>query len=280
MSSDAVVEDLRISALPLAETAALICRNAGSAAAQNVFTLNLDHVVKMRKDAKFRAAYLRAGLITADGFPIVLACSLQGKQVSRVAGSDLIAPIIAEAARSGKSIYLFGSNSQVLTKTSRLLQERNAGLTIAGVFAPPQGFDPASEDARRCIEAIGNSGADLCFVALGAPKQELFADHGKSTHAQCIVCLHWRRAGFHRGDAGACTLLDAALEPGMAVACCQQSAAASLPLLAVHGCPAWHSCPSSARSAGALKLPAFPAHDLFRPGTFTGCPMKGVPALY
>ena len=180
MSSDAVVEDLRISALPLAETAALICRNAGSAAAQNVFTLNLDHVVKMRKDAKFRAAYLRAGLITADGFPIVLACSLQGKQVSRVAGSDLITPIIAEAARSGKSIYLFGSNSQVLNKTSRLLQERNADLAIAGVFAPPQGFDPASEDARRCIEAIGNSGADLCFVALGAPKQELFADQAKS----------------------------------------------------------------------------------------------------
>jgi N-acetylglucosaminyldiphosphoundecaprenol N-acetyl-beta-D-mannosaminyltransferase len=180
VSSDAVVEDLRISALPLAEAAALICRNAGSAAAQNVFTLNLDHVVKMRKDAKFRAAYLRAGLITADGFPIVLACSLQGKQVSRVAGSDLIAPVIAEAARSGKSIHLFGSNSQVLNKTSRLLQKRNAGLKIAGVLAPPQGFDPASEDARRCIEAIGNSGADLCFVALGAPKQELFADHAKS----------------------------------------------------------------------------------------------------
>jgi hypothetical protein len=85
--SDAVVEDLRISSLPLAETATLICRNAGSAAAQNVFTLNLDHVVKMRKDAKFRAAYLRAGLITADGFPIVLACRLEasfdkdGKQV-------------------------------------------------------------------------------------------------------------------------------------------------------------------------------------------------------
>jgi exopolysaccharide biosynthesis WecB/TagA/CpsF family protein len=180
VSSDAVVEDLRISTLPLTETAALICQNAGSAAAKNVFTLNLDHVVKMRKDAKFRAAYLRAGLITADGFPIVLACNLQGSQVSRVAGSDLIAPIIAEAARSGKSVYFFGSSSQVLNETSRLLRERNAGLTIAGVFSPPQGFDPASEDARHCIEAIGNSKADLCFVALGAPKQELFADHAKS----------------------------------------------------------------------------------------------------
>jgi N-acetylglucosaminyldiphosphoundecaprenol N-acetyl-beta-D-mannosaminyltransferase len=180
VSSEAVVEDLIISPLPLAETAALICRNAGSVAAQNVFTLNLDHIVKIRNDAMFRGAYGRAGLITADGFPIVLACRVQGRRVSRVAGSDLIAPISAEAARSGKSIYLFGSSLQVLIKASRLLHDRNAGLTIAGVSAPPQGFNPTSADARRCIETIGNSGADLCFVALGAPKQELFADHGKS----------------------------------------------------------------------------------------------------
>ena len=177
---DAVVEDLRISALPLADVAALICHNAGSAAAQNVFTLNLDHVVKMRKDAMFREAYRRAGMITADGFPIVLACYLQGKRVSRVPGSDLIAPICAQAARSGKSIYLFGSSLQVLTSASRLLHERHPHLAIAGILAPPQGFDPTSEDARRCVETIGNSGADLCFVALGAPKQELFAEFGKS----------------------------------------------------------------------------------------------------
>jgi exopolysaccharide biosynthesis WecB/TagA/CpsF family protein len=180
VSSNALIEDLKISALQPAETARLICHNAGSEAAENVFTLNLDHVVKMRKVATFRAAYRRAGLITADGFPIVLACRLQGKRISRVTGSDLIAPISAEAARCGKSIYLFGSSLQVLIEASRFLRERNAGLTIAGVFAPPQGFDPTSEGARRCIATIGNSGADLCFVALGAPKQELFADHGKS----------------------------------------------------------------------------------------------------
>jgi len=180
VSSDAYIEDLKISALPLAETAKLICRQAGSGSAESVFTMNLDHVVKMRKDTAFREVYGRAGLITADGFPIVLACRLQGKRVSRVTGSDLIAPITAEAARCGKSIYLFGSSPQVLNKASRLLQERNAGLTIAGVFAPPQGFDPASEYARHCIATIGSSGADICFVALGAPKQELFADHGGS----------------------------------------------------------------------------------------------------
>jgi N-acetylglucosaminyldiphosphoundecaprenol N-acetyl-beta-D-mannosaminyltransferase len=177
---DAVVESFNVSTLPLAETAALVCHNAGTAGAQNVFTMNLDHVVKLRKDSRFRAVYRRAGLITADGFPIVIACRLQGKRANRVAGSDLILPISAEAARSGKSIYLFGSNLRVLNKASLVLRERNPGLTIAGMFAPPHGFDPTSADASRCIATIGTSGADLCFVALGAPKQEFFSDHGKS----------------------------------------------------------------------------------------------------
>ena len=80
-------------------------------------------------------------MITADGFPIVLACRRHGKRVTRVTGADLIAPISAEATRCGKSIHLFGSRTQVLSKASQLLQERNAGLTIAGVLAPPQGFE-------------------------------------------------------------------------------------------------------------------------------------------
>lgn len=190
MYSDPVVESFSVSALPLAEAAALICHNAGSAQAQNVFTLNLDHIVKLRSDARFRAAYRRAGLITADGFPIVIACRLQGKRVGRVAGSDLIEPISAEAARTGKSIYLFGSNLHVLVKASRVLRQRNPGLTIAGMSAPPQGFDPTSEDASRCLAAIRSSGADLCFVALGAPKQELFSDHGKNVLSNVsFVCI-------------------------------------------------------------------------------------------
>ena len=188
--SSADFEDLKISALPLDETATLVCHDAGSGAAKNVFTLNLDHVVKLRKDATFRAAYGRAGLITADGFPIALACSLRGKPVSRVTGSDLIAPICAEASRSGKSVYLFGSSLHVLVEASRLLQQRNPGLKIAGVLAPPRGFEPTSEEARRCVARIGNSGADLCFVALGAPKQEVFADYGKSVLPNVsFVCI-------------------------------------------------------------------------------------------
>ncbi len=190
VSSDFFLENLRVSTLPLSETAAHICAAAGSAAAPTVFTLNLDHVVKMRSDPAFRAAYARAGLITADGFPIVLAGSLQGKRFDRVAGSDLIAPICAEAARGGKSIYLFGSSPDVLFRAAQILYARNPGLSIAGVLAPPQGFSPTSGEARRCLETIADSDADLCFVALGAPKQELFADYGRQLLPNvAFVCI-------------------------------------------------------------------------------------------
>jgi exopolysaccharide biosynthesis WecB/TagA/CpsF family protein len=37
------------------------------------------------------------------------------------------------------------------------------------------GFDPRSAEAAANIAAIGASGARLCLVALGAPKQEIFA---------------------------------------------------------------------------------------------------------
>jgi N-acetylglucosaminyldiphosphoundecaprenol N-acetyl-beta-D-mannosaminyltransferase len=190
VSPNFFLENLRVSTRPLSETAARICEAAGAPGAHTVFTLNLDHVVKMRSNAAFRAAYARAGLITADGFPVVLAGSLRGIRFDRVAGSDLVAPICAEAARTAKSIYLFGSSPDVLFRASQVLYQRQPGLDIAGVLAPPQGFSPTSEEARRSIEIIGESGAALCFVALGAPKQELFADYAKQVLPNVsFVCI-------------------------------------------------------------------------------------------
>ena len=43
------------------------------------------------------------------------------------------------------------------------------------------GFDPEGEHADRAIAAIGDSGARVVFLALGAPKQERFA--ARAQHA-------------------------------------------------------------------------------------------------
>jgi exopolysaccharide biosynthesis WecB/TagA/CpsF family protein len=96
-----------------------------------------------------------------------------------------------EAARGGLPVYLFGTTAGVLEAASRELDRRcGDGLSIAGAQSPAPGFDPEGAEAEAAIEEIAASGARLCFVALGAPKQELFAARAKAKGVKCgFVCI-------------------------------------------------------------------------------------------
>jgi len=141
----------------------------------SVYTLNLDHFVKLRKNASFRAAYHQARFVTADGFPIVMMGRLAGTEVMRTTGADMVIPLCREAARHQLPIFLFGSTRLALAASVRRLIRRYGDLEFAGCLAPGPDFDPWSADADFAIERIRRSGARICFLALGAPKQEIFA---------------------------------------------------------------------------------------------------------
>lgn len=138
-------------------------------------TLNLDHVVKLRKSPEFKEAYLRQTYVTADGNPIVWFSRLAGQDVSLVPGSELIEPVVALAVRHDVPIALFGATQHSLEAAAAELKRRFPELRIAAALAPPMGFDPTGSQADAYIEDLKTSGAGLCFIALGAPKQEIFA---------------------------------------------------------------------------------------------------------
>jgi exopolysaccharide biosynthesis WecB/TagA/CpsF family protein len=161
----------------------------------SVCTLNLDHVVQLQQKPDFRAAYRRARFVTADGFPIVVLSHLLGTPITRTTGADLVAPLCEAAGKRGLPIFLFGSDTPTLEKTATELRRRYEGLQIAGTFAPGRGFDAYSTEADAAIAQIRASGAKLCFLALGAPRQELFA-------SRCIDEL----------DGTACLCIGAALD--------------------------------------------------------------------
>ena len=140
-----------------------------------VATLNLDHVVKLRDDPAFRAAYASQTHVTADGRPIVWLSRYAGDDVSLVTGSDLVDPAAAVCAELSAPVALVGSTPEILAEASRVLQRRHPGLIVAATLAPPMGFDPAGAAADDLIAALGQSAARVCFLALGAPKQEIFA---------------------------------------------------------------------------------------------------------
>jgi exopolysaccharide biosynthesis WecB/TagA/CpsF family protein len=141
-----------------------------------LYTLNLDHLVKRRADPRFRAAYARADFVTADGGPIVTMARRQGAALERTTGADLILPLCEAAAAAGLPVFFFGATERALRIASARLKQAVPHLDVRGALSPPFGFDPLSSAAEESGRAIAASGARICFLALGAPKQELFAD--------------------------------------------------------------------------------------------------------
>lgn len=147
-------------------------------------TLNLDHLVKLRQSAAFRAAYAAQDHVTADGNPIVWLSRLAGRPVSLVPGSDLLDPVLSLAARLGVGVAFVGSTQPVLDRAAEQAQARHPGLRVVARLAPPMGFDPDSAQAVELLEKVARSGAGLCLLALGAPKQEMLAARGRNVAPQ------------------------------------------------------------------------------------------------
>jgi len=147
----------------------------------SVATLNLDHVVKLRRDPAFLSAYAAHTHVTADGNPIVWLSRLAGqKDIKLVPGSELIEPLAEIAAQEKMPVAFFGSTEASLEAAAHALGSRFPDLEIVLKLAPPMGFDPVGIDADGAIKEIENSGARLVFLALGAPKQERFAAYAQS----------------------------------------------------------------------------------------------------
>ena len=172
--------DVTVNALSRETLLADIARRLSVGQGFSIATLNLDHVVKLRQDPAFRTAYAAHSHVTADGNPIVWLSRLAGQDVRLAPGSELIEPVVELAAAQNVPIGLFGSDEDTLMAAAETLKGRYPGLDIPLVVAPPMGFDPAGAAADAAIEEMRASGARVIFLALGAPKQEVFASRAQA----------------------------------------------------------------------------------------------------
>ena len=173
-SSEVIVNIVNKAAL-LSAVAARLAAGQGFAVA----TINLDHLVKLRDSAPFRQSYAVQDLIVADGNPIVWLSQLARRPVSLVPGSDLVDPLARVAAYAGANVALVGSTQSALDAAAKHLVLSIPGLNIVLCHAPAMGFDPGGPLADQILADLTRLGVGLCFVALGAPKQEAFAAHGR-----------------------------------------------------------------------------------------------------
>ncbi len=171
---------INIPTMSSAVSSAVLCLKSGFGF--SFLTLNLDHMVNRRLNARFRDIYSRATFVSADGQPVVSLAKRIGAKIERTTGADMINPLCEAAAQMDISVYLFGSDINTLKKATKKLRENHPYLKIAGIEAPQFGFDPDGELADECAERIDISGASLCFVALPSVKAAFFIDRFTKSH--------------------------------------------------------------------------------------------------
>lgn len=150
-------------------------RNLDAGQGFAIATLNVDHLQRLDEDPVFARAYSAHDLICADGNPIVWLSKIARRPVDLVPGSDLVVPLMQTALAADVPVALIGANDDSLAKAGARLQELVPGLRVVLRHAPGFPFDPDGDEGAKIIEEIRASGARMCLLALGAPRQERFA---------------------------------------------------------------------------------------------------------
>lgn len=143
-------------------------------------TVNLDHVVKMSSSPAFARTYAAQDLIVADGRPIVWLSRMARQPVALLPGSDLVLPLCRLAAEEEARVALVGSTEAALADAARALRAEVPGLTISLCIAPSEDFDPEGSEADGILKRLAEARVRVCFLALGAPKQETLALRGRA----------------------------------------------------------------------------------------------------
>jgi len=136
-----------------------------------IVTANPEFVIAAEANAEFRETISQADLVVPDGAGLLWAAKRQDKAFKeRVAGVDLVIEICELAAAKGYKVFLLGAAPGVAVQAAVKLIFRLPSLQIVGVESGSP--NPAME--KHLATVIRSSGADILFVAFGAPNQDLW----------------------------------------------------------------------------------------------------------
>lgn len=153
--------------------------------AHYVVTPNPEIVEVCREDPAAMAAVNGADLVLPDGVGVVKGAAMLGTPLKeKTPGIEFAAHLMGRMAEMGKSLYLLGAKPGVAEQAAERLRAQYPGLRIAGTH------DGYFQEDAPVVEAVRQSGADVVFVCLGAPKQELWMQkNGPATGARLLCGL-------------------------------------------------------------------------------------------
>lgn len=110
-------------------------------------------------------------LIIPDGIGVKIAAKMKGMGIAeKIPGVELMVDIIERCCETNTPIYFLGATDESLKLCVGKLKDNFPNINIVGMR---NGFfDPS--DTNNIVQEIVDSKAEVLFVALGCPKQEMF----------------------------------------------------------------------------------------------------------
>ena len=130
--------------------------------------------IEAQNDPAFKNVLNSADLVVPDGMPLIWLARLQGHQLKRrVYGPELMLSFCEQTAGKGYRHFFYGATSSVCELLAQKLRSRFPGIQVVGTHSPP--FRPLTpEEDEKVISQINETKADILWVGLSTPKQELW----------------------------------------------------------------------------------------------------------
>lgn len=150
-----------------------------------VVTPNPEFLLAAEKDPEFRRVLNAADLVLPDGIGVVYSAKILGTPLKeRVPGIEFAEAMLSALNEMGGRLYLLGAKPGVAELAAANLKDAHPGLIVCGTH------DGYFREDGPVVEEIRAAAADVVFVCLGAPKQELWmVEHGPATGAHLMVGL-------------------------------------------------------------------------------------------
>jgi len=160
-----------------------------------VASANLDHVLHFGHGGRWAGTLAPDKALTwltlLDGAPLrTKAGKMTGVSWPRLAGSDLIGPLLDEAERLSLRVGFLGGTEQNQDQLRLQLAISRPDLIVSGWWAPDRQALADSAASSRLAAEVEAARTDILVVGLGKPRQELWiSQHGERTGARVLLAF-------------------------------------------------------------------------------------------
>ena len=160
----------RIDDIILSEIPPIIDTFLNDGKSHQIITANPLMLLEVKKNLKLKEVFADASLVVPEGSGILWASKhLKTPLREKIPGIDLMIFLLNYAQKNGNKVFFLGTKEKIISKAVDKIKQKFPKLIIAGYN---NGF--FSNNEPDVISIIKSSGADILFVGLAIPYQEIW----------------------------------------------------------------------------------------------------------